>query len=396
MVFVFFFFLSPITFTGAASVVKGLSTYVNSLSGNRMHSFLTEWMPINVDGLSDFPDLFAFGVTLLFSIAVAFGAKESSIVNNIFTFLNLSVVVFVIIAGSFKANPANWQIPAEDVPPNYGDGGICTLFNTFAYNFLLKQFFWGKSLGFAPYGFTGILKGAAICFYGFIGFDCIATAGEEAKNPKKSMPVAIVGSLFVVFLTYFSISTVLTMMLPYYDQDPNAPLPYVFKYYGWPVAEYMVSIGAIFGLCASLMGAMFPLPRIVYAMSSDGLIFEWMGKVDSRFHTPIYGTMFVGILTGILAAIFDLKHLVNMMSIGTLMAYSIVAACVLLLRYEVENEDEKLHVPAPFMQNITRFMWNTDNVRTPTKLTSIIVTCEVTIFCKYMIYKSIRNLYCEV
>lgn len=78
---------------------------------------------MDIDGLSPFPDLFAFGVTLLFSIALAFGAKESSFVNNIFTFLNLSVVLFVIIAGSFKASPSNWAIPAEDVPPGYGDGG---------------------------------------------------------------------------------------------------------------------------------------------------------------------------------------------------------------------------------------------------------------------------------
>lgn len=341
---------------GSASVVKGLSTYVNSMTG--MHNFLREYMPINVNGLSEFPDLFSFGVTILFSGALAFGAKESSIVNNIFTFLNLAVVLFVIIAGSFKANPSNWAIPAEQVPePIYGDGG------------------------FAPYGITGILKGAAICFYGFIGFDCIATAGEEAKDPRRSMPIAIIVSLFVIFMAYFGISTVLTMMLPYYMQDQNAPLPYVFQYYEWPVAEYIVSIGATFGLMASLMGAMFPLPRIVYAMSSDGLIFEWMGRIHPRFQTPLMGTFFVGALTGVLAAFLNLSQLVNMMSIGTLMAYSIVAACVLLLRYEVENEDEKLHVPAPFMQNIYRFLWNSDNVRTPSRLTASIVTCEVTLFC---------------
>lgn len=239
---------------------------------------------------------------------------------------------------------------------------------------------------------AGIFRGAATCFYGFIGFDCIATAGEEAKDPKKSMPIAIVGSLIVVFLTYFGISTVLTMMLPYFEQDPNAPLTSVFKHYGWYIAVYMVSIGAIFGLCASLMGSMFPLPRIIYAMSNDGLIFKWMGKIYPRFQTPVYGTMFVGTLTGILAAIFDLSQLVHMMSIGTLFAYSIVAACVLLLRYEVEDHDEKLHIPAPFTQNIIRFLWNTDNVRTPTKLTSIIVTWEVTVFCKYFIVIIKRNV----
>lgn len=314
---------------------------------------------MNISGLSEFPDFFAFGVTILFSLAIAFGAKESSIVNNIFTFLNLAVVLFVIIAGSFKADPANWEIPSEDVPDKFGDGG------------------------FAPYGFAGILKGAAICFYGFIGFDCIATAGEEAKNPRKSMPIAIILSLFVIFLAYFGISTVLTMMLPYYMQDKDAPLPYVFDYYEWIVAKYIVTIGATFGLCASLMGSMFPLPRIVYAMSNDGLIFEWMGRIHPRFKTPMLGTIFVGTLTGFLAAIFNLDQLVNMMSIGTLVAYSIVAACVLLLRYEVENEDDKMHVPAPSIRNIIRFLFNTDKLQSPTKFTAAIVTWEVTLFSKF-------------
>lgn len=343
-------------FTGSASVVKGLSTYVNTMTG--WHEKLIEIMPINIEGLSEFPDIFAFGVTILFSLAIAFGAKESSIVNNIFTFLNLAVVLFVIIAGSLKADPYNWTLPASEVPPEAGNGG------------------------FSPFGLSGILKGAAICFYGFIGFDCIATAGEEAKNPKRSMPIAIIISLLVIFLAYFGISTVLTMMLPYFMQDKNAPLPFVFDYYGWTVPKYIVTIGATFGLCASLMGAMFPLPRIVYAMSNDGLIFEWMGRIHPRFKTPMLGTLFVGTLTGLLAAFFNLSQLVNMMSIGTLMAYSIVAACVLLLRYEVEDADEKMHVPAPFVQNIFRFLWNTDNLKTPTKLTASIVTWEVTIFCK--------------
>lgn len=152
---------------------------------------------------------------------------------------------------------------------------------------------------------------------------------------------------------------------------------YLFIYY-----SFIYSNPATFGLMASLMGSMFPLPRIVYAMSSDGLIFEWMGRIHPRFRTPLMGTFFVGTLTGVLAAFLNLSQLVNMMSIGTLMAYSIVAACVLLLRYEVENEDEKLHVPAPFMQNIYRFLWNSDNVRIPSRLTASIVTCEVTLFCK--------------
>lgn len=217
-------------------------------------------------------------------------------INNIFTMCNLAVVLYVIITGSFLADVGNWQVPAEDVPENAGTGG------------------------FAPFGIPGIIKGAAICFYGFIGFDVIATAGnlrfflflfleknisfsnkcigEETKNPKKSIPISVIVSLSIIFCAYFTLATVLTMMLPYFEQNEDAPLVFVFQHYGWIVAEYIVSIGAIFGLCASLMGSMFPLPRVIYAMASDGLIFHFMGVIHPRFKTPMFGTLLAGVMTG--------------------------------------------------------------------------------------------------
>jgi len=101
-----------------------------------------------------------------------------------------------------------------------------------------------------PYGMTGIITGAATCFYGFIGFDCVATTGEEAKNPQRSIPIAIIASLTIVFLAYFGVSTVLTTVLPYYEQNPLAPFPHMFNIIGWKWAKWFVTIGAISGLCA--------------------------------------------------------------------------------------------------------------------------------------------------
>lgn len=296
-------------------MVKGLSTYLDKLLDYAMSDAFKQILPMDAPELGTHVDFFAFGVTMLFAVCIAIGAKESTVVNNVFTMTNVCVVLYVIVTGAFKLNASNWSIPADQVPAHevpgetYGEGG------------------------FAPYGIAGIVKGAAICFYGFIGFDCIATASEEAKNPKRSIPLSIIISLTVVFVAYFLISTVLTMMLPYYAQDAEAPLPHVFEYYGWTVAKWIVSIGAMFGLCASLMGSMFPLPRVIYAMASDGLLFAFMGRL-SRFQTPMIGTLLAGFLTGTLAAIFNLDQLVSMMSIGTLLAYSMVAGCVLLLRYE--------------------------------------------------------------
>lgn len=129
---------------------------------------------------------------------------------------------------SIAANSANWKLEVKCTEANceHGRGG------------------------FAPYGISGIITGAATCFYGFIGFDCVATAGEEARDPKKSIPIAIVASLTVVFLAYFGVSAVLTMVLPYYEQNPDAPFPYMFDSIGWNWAKWLVSLGAICGLCA--------------------------------------------------------------------------------------------------------------------------------------------------
>ncbi|XP_055693350.1 cationic amino acid transporter 2-like [Lutzomyia longipalpis] len=340
---------------GAASVVKGLSTYLDSLIDHAMSDAFKSIASMNASALGDYVDFFAFTATMTFAIALSLGVRESVVINNIFTLVNLAVVLYTVVTGAFRADPANWSIPQEDVPTtedqDFGEGG------------------------FAPYGFAGIIKGAAICFYGFIGFDCIATASEEARNPKRSIPLSIIISLSVIFVAYFSISTVLTMMLPYFEQDVNAPLPHVFRVYGWTVAQYIVSIGAIFGLCASLMGSMFPLPRVIYAMSIDGLIFEFMGRVHPRFKTPMIGTLIAGFLTGTLAAIFNLDQLVSMMSIGTLLAYSMVAGCVLLLRYEVDDQSTK---NSSFS---LRQLLNMDHQEVPTKTTSALVTWAVTIYC---------------
>ncbi|KAG5878362.1 hypothetical protein JTB14_008722 [Gonioctena quinquepunctata] len=307
---------------GSASVARGMTEYFDMLLNNTLRNAFTDFAPINVPYLSEYFDFFSFGISVLLSIALAFGLKESTMVNNIFTTINIFVVLFVIIAGSIKADTANWDIQPANSTANSTDIG---------------------KGGFFPFGVEGMIKGAATCFYGFVGFDCIATTGEEVQNPKRAIPISIIVSLFIVFLAYFGTSTVVTLMVPYYLQNENAPIPYAFEHIGWEWAKWIVSIGGIFGLCASLFGAMFPLPRIIYAMADDGLVFKFLGKISPKFRTPVIGTLLEGLLTGLMAAIFDLKQLVSMMSIGTLLAYTIVAACVLRLRYA--NEEVQSYLP---------------------------------------------------
>ncbi|XP_075977844.1 cationic amino acid transporter 2-like isoform X2 [Anticarsia gemmatalis] len=346
---------------GAASVVKALSEYLDSLCNKAISSHLASVMPMESPHLANYPDVFAFTVIMVFSVALAFGVKESTKFNNFCTGVNLCVVLFVIISGSFKADTKNWRIPAEEVPKN-----------------MKKDFGTG---GFAPYGLAGIIKGAAVCFYGFIGFDCVATAGEEARRPQKSIPFAVVASLLVVFLAYFGVSCVLTLVLPYYMQDEKAPFPYVFEHLGWSWAKYAVSVGAICALCSSLLGAVFPLPRIIYAMSSDGLLFRFMGQVSEKYQTPLAGTIIAGLFTGTLAMIFRLEQLIHMMSIGTLLAYSMVASCVLLLRYEYGQPAHRVQESMNFsVKNALRQILNMDKHPTPTRLSACTVSVLVTLY----------------
>ncbi|KAJ9588242.1 hypothetical protein L9F63_018406, partial [Diploptera punctata] len=302
-------------------------------------------------------------------VALALGVKESSLVNNVFTVINILVVLFVIIAGCINVNTENWNLKKDDIPDDAGEGG------------------------FFPFGVSGAIAGAATCFYGFVGFDCIATTGEEVRNPKRAIPIAIIGSLMIIFLSYFGVSTVLTLMEPYYLLDPDAPITKVFIGIGWTVAKWIVTVGALFGLCASFAHSMFPLPRIIYAMSNDGLIFKFLGQVSKRFKTPFYGTIFAGFLTGLMAALFDLEKLVNMMSIGTLLAYTIVAACVILLRYtnadpyESNDDISPEYVESTKLVSLTvKVSFNTVTkqifcpLKHPTSLSSSIVAVEVLIF----------------
>ncbi|CAH1988868.1 unnamed protein product [Acanthoscelides obtectus] len=355
---------------GTASVARGLSNYIDALADKKIRDTLTEWMPMDVEFLSSYPDFFSFIFVMLFTALLAFGVKESSNLNNLFTVLNLATICIVLVAGAIKGklhtyyiirtDISNWKILPESIPEEYQSAA-------------------GKG-GFLPFGVSGVMAGAAKCFYGFVGFDSVATTGEEAKNPQRDIPLAIVFSLFITFLAYFGISTILTMIWPYYLQDPDAPLPYVFEQIGWHTIKWIVTVGAIFALLTSLLGAMFPLPRVVYAMSSDGLIFKFLAKVSPRTKTPLLATVLSGLLSGVLACIFELTKLTEMMSIGTLLAYSMVAACVLVLRYSMDPDDKKIEEKNPTReQNFLKQIFNKRTIH-PNPLTQKIVSLEISLY----------------
>uniref|UniRef100_A0A2S2R0K3 High affinity cationic amino acid transporter 1 n=1 Tax=Sipha flava TaxID=143950 RepID=A0A2S2R0K3_9HEMI len=300
---------------GTASATKAMTNYVDSLLGYPQKRFMMKHFPMNMNLLGEYPDVASFLFVMSIALVMAWGVRKSSTLNSVCTIFNLLTVGTVVVSGFFFAKWSNWFIPKSEIPIGV-DGG---------------------NGGFAPFGWAGIIAGAARCFYGFIGFECISTTGEETKNPKKTIPLAIMISLLFVTVAYSSIASVLTLMWPYYDQDQNAPLPVIYEHLGMPVIKYMVTIGAIFALFTSLLGCLFPIPRILYAMSSDGLLFEFLSNINERTKTPFIATMICGISSGILSSVFNLEQLVDMTSIGTLITYLIVCICVMILRYRCDN-----------------------------------------------------------
>ncbi|XP_020761158.2 LOW QUALITY PROTEIN: cationic amino acid transporter 3-like [Odocoileus virginianus] len=317
---------------GTACVARGWSSALDSLIGNHISQGLQGTLSLQMPYfLPTYADFVTLGLVLLLTGergVLVLGARESTLVNKVFTVINILVLSFIILSGFIKGDLHNWELTEQDYKLN-ASGSTDT--------YSLERLDPLGSGGFMPFGFEGILHGAATCFYTFLGFDSIATRGEEALNPQHSIPFSIMISLFICFLAYFGVSVALTLMVPYYQIQPKSPLPQAFLLVGWNPARYVVAVGTLCALTSSLLGTMFTMPRLIYAMAEDGLIFRGLARIYDRTGTPIMAIMASGNIAAVMALLFEFMDLVDLVSVGTLLAYSVVVFAVLVLRYQPDQ-----------------------------------------------------------
>ncbi len=256
-------------------------------------------------GIINLPAIFIIGLLTFLLIR---GVKESARVNLIIVIIKLAVIVVFIVLAARHTNPANWQ-------------------------------------PFMPYGFSGIMTAAGIVFLAFVGFDAVSTTAEEAINPQRDMPIGIMVSLAIATVLYMAVAAIMTGVVPYKLLNVPDPVALVLNTLHMPWASALISVGAIAGITSVLLVLMLGQPRILFAMSRDGLLPRFLSKVHHRFRTPHRTTMFTGIVVAVAAAIMRLDTAAELCSIGTLLAFIIVSAGVIVLRYTRQDLKRPFKVP---------------------------------------------------
>nr|XP_008542823.1 PREDICTED: cationic amino acid transporter 4-like [Equus przewalskii] len=300
---------------GGAAVARAWSSYLDSIFSHRIQSFTEAHVGIwQVPFLSQYPDFWAAVIPLLASTFVSCGARVSSWLNHVLLAINMLVILFIIILGFVLARPYNWS----------ADEG-----------------------GFAPFGFSGIMAGAATCFFAFLGFGVIAASSEEAQNPKRAVPMAIIITLSLVAVAYILVSTVLTLIVPWHSLDPDSAPADAFYQRGYSWAGFIVTAGAISAMNTVLLSDIFTLPRIVYAMATDGLFFQVFAHVHPRTQVPVVGILVFGVLMAFLALLLDLQTLVQFRSISILLTFTFVATSIIVLRFHKSPPASSLDPASP-------------------------------------------------
>jgi len=254
-------------------------------------------------------NLIAFLAILAVTTILIIGIKESANFNTTIVFVKLfAVLTFIVVAAAFVLkNPqvahANWKV---FLPPNTGT--------------------------FGSYGWSGVLRGAGVVFFAYIGFDAVSTAAQEARKPQKDMPIGILGSLAICTVLYIIVCALLTATVHYSRLNIGAPVSLAIRETGVKWGSYVVNAGALAGLSTVMLVMLLGQSRVFYSMAHDGLLWKWAGDIHPRFRTPWKSTAIVGLLVAIVGAVVPIGDLGQLVSIGTLLAFVIVCAGVWIMR----------------------------------------------------------------
>lgn len=296
-----------------STVAVGWSGYVSTLLQSLgIHIPQTLCNPPGQNGgIVNLPAVLILFVTMLLLIK---GVSESAKINNILVVIKLAVVVLFIVLAVGHVNPVNWH-------------------------------------PFFPYGVNGVFRGAAIVFFAYLGFDAVATAAEEVKDPQKNLPIGLIGSLAICTVLYIVVSAILTGVIPYYEYKTiSAPVAYVLLKLGINWGSALVSVGALCGITSVLLVTMYGATRIIFSLSRDGLISQSIAKIHPKFGTPVNSTILVGIVSMVLAGFLPIMRLAELANMGTLVAFTMVSLSLIILRKKRPDIHRAFRCPAvPFV-----------------------------------------------
>ena len=293
---------------GASAVASGWSGYLLSIlqgMGINLPVALTHAPNSVPGGVIDLPALL---IVLLITGVLYVGISESARLNSVIVGIKLFVIGVVIVVGAFYVKPQNWS-------------------------------------PFAPMGWTGVMRGAAVIFFAYIGFDAVSTAAEEVKDPERDLPLGILGSLFVCTALYIVVAGVLTGMVPVKTIDIKAPLASAFLLRGLNFVSGVISLGAVAGLTSVLLVLLLGQSRIFFAVSRDGLLPAAFSKIHPRFRTPYIPTILTGLAVGLAAAFLPIQEIAELANIGTLFAFVLVCFGVWILRHIEPELNRPFHTP---------------------------------------------------
>jgi APA family basic amino acid/polyamine antiporter len=323
---------------GSATVAHGWSHYFQDfigLIGVHLPKVVTN-APFDFDPVSGHltatgcvADMPALVITCIMTVILVVGIQESARFNAVVVVLKLAIVLFVIGVGASFVKATNWHPFAP-----FGWSGISFFGHTIAGS---------TNAAGDP---VGMLSGASTIFFAYIGFDAVSTQAEEAKNPKRDVPIAIVTSLLICTVLYILMAAVITGMVKYDQINIDAPISAAFAQVGLPWAQFLISIGALAGITSVLLVMMLSVPRVMLAMARDGLVpRSFFGAVHPRFRTPYKSTIVIGLLVGSVAALLPLRILAELVNIGTLLAFLIVCAAVLVMRRTNPDAERPFRAP---------------------------------------------------